>query len=148
MLTPERLAEIRERAEKASRGPWYHLCEAGGGRTTGAIGQEDRTLADKEIDGHVWQIGGGLATAVYIADGDFIAHSREDVPALLDDIAELEAQVARMRPVVEAACEERKALLAWGPDLSLAESGRGVEAIETLQAAVDAYLKEADDDRA
>lgn len=72
-----RLAEIRERAEKATQGPW---------------------TADEWNDIHAGKVavaeaypneGGGVYQEV---DADFIAHSREDVPYLLSLIDFLTAE--------------------------------------------------------
>ena len=85
-MTPEQLAAIRARAEAATPGPWhddqdgmvYSTCQPGC-----AVVINDIDLA--------------------VEDAEFIAHAREDIPALVAEVERLQTELARMRPVVEAA---------------------------------------------
>lgn len=85
-LTDERLAEIRERAEKATPGPWRGLYLSGdfitGVRTssTAAIGLAEEPFTN--------------------ADKSFICHSREDIPVLLAEIDEWREAARQMATVV------------------------------------------------
>ncbi|WP_060210221.1 hypothetical protein [Sporosarcina koreensis] len=74
-LTQEQLEAIRERAEAATEGPWKNF---DGGYIVGG----------SEI-----AVGEVVAEAERDADAEFIAHAREDIPALL-------AEVERMQKII------------------------------------------------
>jgi len=78
--------EIRGRCEDATPGPWRSFVE-GRDHTSGSnfimTGTGKSRGNDIELSG---------ATA---ADQDFIAHARQDVPRLLDEIARLKALISR-----------------------------------------------------
>lgn len=83
MLTDERLAEIRGRAEAASPGKW----EGKKGITTAWIVDSKghallESYADRLLDDHDQTV----------ADVDFSAHSRTDVPLLLAEIDRLRVE--------------------------------------------------------
>ena len=84
-LTPERLAEIKARAEKATPGPWTATYEESDQWTsiTGA----------GLFDGGHWMVCPEVATTEGEPgeDSDFIAHAREDVPDLLAEVERLRA---------------------------------------------------------
>lgn len=73
-MTPERLAEIRKRADAASPGPWTWILD---GSISEIWDADDCVVAD--TDGH----------RSPDDDADFIAHAREDIPALLDEVERL-----------------------------------------------------------
>jgi hypothetical protein len=79
-MTDEELAAIRARCEAATPAPWRSYFE-GRDHTSGSdfimTGEDARRGNDLELAG---------ATR---ADQDFIAHARQDVPRLLDEIARL-----------------------------------------------------------
>ena len=81
-MTDEELEEIRLRCETATPGPWKSFVE-GRDHTSGSnfimVGEGGSRGDDIELAG---------AT---IADQDFIAHARQDIPRLLDEIARLKA---------------------------------------------------------
>lgn len=80
-MTEKELAEIRERVEAASAGPW-----------TAAYGpEEDRltVIAHTPPQGHRAVAKTDVEAA---ADARFIAHARSDVPALLAEIERLKAE--------------------------------------------------------
>jgi uncharacterized protein YbaR (Trm112 family) len=86
-LTQAELNEIKERAEKATQGPWgidfpLLVCDQCG--NTYEIVQSDVFLAPV------------VAESKSEADAEFIAHAREDIPNLLDHIAELETEIERL----------------------------------------------------
>jgi hypothetical protein len=81
-LEDEELEAIRQRFEKATPGPWRSFVE-GRDHTSGSsfikTGNDGRRGNDIELSG---------AT---VADQDFIAHARQDIPLLLAEIARLKA---------------------------------------------------------
>lgn len=85
-MTDTELAAIRERCEAATEGPWEKITE----RWLG-VWQDIRVVA---FDGK-YTICGDTA----IADAEFIAAARTDVPALLDE-------VERMRGLLGRAAQE------------------------------------------
>lgn len=85
-MTDERLREIEERCEKATKGPW--TWDPDFGVTPAKYEYEARTSRNiVEIDSGFYPPWGG--------DGPFIAHSRTDVPDLL-------AEVRALRKVAKA----------------------------------------------
>lgn len=95
-MTPERLGEIEARANAATRGPW----------------EQDRWEV-LDSDGFVL-VEHDSCEFIRIEDADFIAHAREDLPALVSALREAwgardaallraeqaEGEVARLREVV------------------------------------------------
>jgi hypothetical protein len=81
-LGDEELESIRQRCENATRGPWRSFVE-GRDHTSGSsfimTGNDGRRGYDIELSG---------AT---IADQDFIAHARQDIPLLLAEIVRLKS---------------------------------------------------------
>lgn len=77
MLTKYQIESIRKRAESATEGPWRlydEYCdtvETYSGKSVARVQSEGNRLSDME----------------------FIANARQDIPALLDHIAELEAEL-------------------------------------------------------
>lgn len=68
---------IRARAEKATRGPWETSTTS---RDPGAR-MVDIPDGD-DVMSLAWELGGGLV-GMSPANADFVAHAREDIPALL-----------------------------------------------------------------
>lgn len=81
-MTEKELEDIRARCEAATAGPWSSYVE-GRDHTSGSnfimTGEGGQRGNDIELSG---------AT---IADQDFIAHARQDIPRLLDEITRLKA---------------------------------------------------------
>ena len=99
-MNPEELAAIRERADKATPGPWKVYTKSKGRlveRLIGTSWEHPQIRGPRPIV--TLQIGKEDVT-VYISEDDstFIAHAREDVPRLLDA---LEAAYERERVLVE-----------------------------------------------
>jgi hypothetical protein len=92
-LTQEQLEAIRQRAENATAGPWF---EDNGDVKTIAI--TDRKYTEPEMIAEAW----------FTNDATFIAHARTDIPALLDHIAELEAELTRLKQL-----DKVRELYAW-----------------------------------
>ncbi len=85
-LTEEELNAITSRCEAASTGPWVSMVE-GRDHTSGSsfimTGPEGQRGEDIELSG---------AT---VADQDFIAHARQDVPRLVQEIRRLRRMLGR-----------------------------------------------------
>jgi hypothetical protein len=77
-LTQKQLEAIRQRAENATPGPWY-------------LDDSNRELWNNDGKNFIGSI------RLEKDDTTFIAHARTDIPALLDHIAELEAELARLK---------------------------------------------------
>jgi hypothetical protein len=80
LLSKAYLHEVRNRYEAATRGPWVSFIEG-----------RDHTSGDSFIRRGVegaWEEDLYLSGAT-MADYDFIAHARQDIPRLLDEIERL-----------------------------------------------------------
>lgn len=86
MLTDERIAEITARVEATPPGAWKVLTEYGA------------HLYVRAVD-----VGGIVAKTIGSPNAEFIAHAREDIPALLAEVARLRAELAALKPLAEAA---------------------------------------------
>ena len=88
-MTPERMAEIRAREQAASKGPWqYEFAFGVGGQDLGSL-----TLGGYKPDRLIQE-----------EDGIFIAHARQDVPDLLDEVERL---LDTMEQLVKSQWEHR-----------------------------------------
>lgn len=90
-MNAEKLNEIKERAEKATSGPWRMAFGA------------NYELAVRELDG-----GKFIADIDYESTNDaaFIAHAREDIPALVSEVERLQTRL-----------DECEGLLSWAHDV-------------------------------
>ena len=85
VLKEDEILEIKHRCEAATPGPWTVYIEGRDHTSgsdfimTGALGAPDRG-EDLEI------------TGATMADYDFIAHARQDIPKLLDEIERLKKE--------------------------------------------------------
>lgn len=79
-MTDEQLAAIRARCEAATPGPWDAHANIG---YCGIMADGDKRPLLR-------------ADTCTFADGAFIAHAREDVPALLDEVARLRAKAREL----------------------------------------------------
>ena len=78
-LSNAELQAIKERAEKATHGPWIE-CDGG-------------YVIEVDSEGIVAECGREL-------DAEFIAHAREDVPKLLSLVAQQQAEIERLQTEV------------------------------------------------
>lgn len=85
-LTNEQLAEIRKRAEAATGGPWVVSPDKCGPEGQGVFNEEDFGCICEV--GDPYPRGNNKPTE----NMNFIASARTDIPALLDMIAELQAE--------------------------------------------------------
>ncbi|WP_159399522.1 hypothetical protein [Streptomyces alboflavus] len=118
-LSPQREAEICERAEAATPGPWG-VYEFGGGSLI-------EIAADLEETGHGYKARRGIARldeepldndpahdewtaeedwAQVEADAKFVAHARDDVSALLAELAAVRAERDEARATLREACDQ------------------------------------------
>lgn len=108
-MDDETLRQIEERAAAATPGPWAHGAAEGG--SWACAGDEAIVTLDGREHGQD------------VADAEFIAHARQDVPALLTEVRRLRAEVADLREQLDAmpehmaAAEERGA--AWALSAAL-----------------------------
>lgn len=128
-VTAEEIAAVKALCDRASPGPWQ-ACGA----------QPDNACACKLV----WSVPRDvpiMSANVDDAPGDpgdvaFIAASRTLVPQLLAEIERLQAEVAAMRPVVEAAVGWHN--LGKLDQVHISVLSKGEEAVDS---AVDAYLE-------
>ena len=95
---------IRERADKATPGPWtdgYYFGGAGEVFSLDARGERKVHVAD-------------CFTGPWNKDSAFIAHAREDVPALCDALDAARARAERLAAYVRAAQDLRRAEIVFG----------------------------------
>lgn len=93
-MKAEELAVIKERADKATEGPWMH------------------SPYYEEDYGEVTSIKGvDVAEYLTIEDAQFIAHAREDVPKLVAEVERLRSVVWRISDYCDMSVEETRAYL-------------------------------------
>lgn len=97
-MSPERLAEIRARADSAAPGPWEPCQAVDGNCHCGLIWSipADAVVCTVSKSGEE-EYGEGFLHKAALAHAKFIAHAREDIPELLDWIDHLAAQRAEPR---------------------------------------------------
>jgi hypothetical protein len=83
IMTNEELQAIRERCEKATPGPWRTVGKKPGYEVEMIVAGDYADEGEPDLVVEVW------ASADNKADAEFIAHAREDVPKLLDEVKEL-----------------------------------------------------------
>jgi hypothetical protein len=90
-MTDQELQAVRERCAAAAPGPWH-----------AESGEADPDAAHPPAAYTILTGPGGtpLATVWEQASGDFIAHAREDVPALLAEVDRLRRENAELRALV------------------------------------------------
>lgn len=120
-LTDTQLAEIRERADKATPGPWtergrptddwgYVRCanvDEDGFQPVIATTRAGHRVTDEDYAQHRRD-----GTDPYAHNAAFIAHARTDVPDLLSHIAFLDSQLSTIRKEATDAEREACALIA------------------------------------
>ena len=129
-MTPEELAEVEERARKATAGPW----EAANGRGASCV----RTV-DRNGRAIYFNVRAGDSANVsdetvesWHADARFIAHARADVPALCAEVRRLKDAVAEaLTPFAELIGENDR--LRHERDAARAEVARLREALDAAQ---------------
>jgi len=74
-IMEEELAEIKGRCERTTAGPWRFIPES----KNHNVGSEFIQTAGEDI----------YLTGATLADHDFIAHAKQDIPRLLSEVARL-----------------------------------------------------------
>ena len=94
-MTDDELRAIRERAEAATPGPWYWIPAPIG---EGVQGQFVSSCNGAICNFGRWTRKHGWDQAIppVTETAAFIAHAREDIPRLLDEIASLKRQIAEI----------------------------------------------------
>lgn len=92
-----RLREIQERCNKATEGPWAY--EAVSDKSNEwclgvVVGNDDKPLSGRVEQGQGIIDHAIVREAMGLEDAAFIAHAREDIPYLLQRVAECEAALA------------------------------------------------------
>lgn len=81
-LTTQEIEAIRERAEKATEGPWYYALNIN--EQTGEPDVLPHVISDtQEV----------ISENMYDENAEFIAHAREDIPKLLAEVERLETAI-------------------------------------------------------
>jgi hypothetical protein len=84
--TDEQLAEIRERCDKATEGPWFPSLLTEGYIAQGSEFNVVASVLEYNEDGSVRAT---LGNDNYENNREFIAHAREDIPLLLSEVKAL-----------------------------------------------------------
>lgn len=104
-MTPDELKAIRDRCEAASEGPWAMLyLEQLEGMKYPEARDEPRVVNDSDF------ICDGDKHFMSTRNLDFIAHSRTDIPKLLDE-------VERLRELVEAMRDSSRSIISCTSDI-------------------------------
>lgn len=125
-MPQEQLDAIRRREAKATAGPWSHWS---------GWEQWDHSVMSYELD--------DAPTVANIIpeldDAEFIAHAREDVPALLAEVERLRALTTVTEDMVERGkAAHHEAFNAWKAKRSLEDSDN--RRVAAMRAALDAAL--------
>ncbi len=89
-MTPERLAEIKARCEAATDGPWLDRGNCLEGQIEG-YHLDFAQITTVGFDSEIALISSDqLATEQQVANGDFIAHARQDLPDCMAEIERLQ----------------------------------------------------------
>jgi hypothetical protein len=110
LQTPEQLAEIKERAEKATPGPWIWSFQIEPDIPSYPLYEDSDGLlsASKQItvlDASAGEMSGFID--IREEDREFICCARQDIPALLEHIEELEKQVQLQKNLTAYYRQER-----------------------------------------
>lgn len=90
-LTNEELKQIQSRSDAATPGPWFSYIE-GRDHTSGS---SYIMTGEKNVRGNDIELSGASS-----ADQDFIAHARQDIPILLNEIKRLKAKSTPEKDVI------------------------------------------------
>jgi len=138
-----RVEEIERRANKATPGPWeaspMGFPVAEDGMIVEGAGAEVHPFAD--VAAKTGVIGERRTGKQVVADAEFIAHAREDVPWLCQVVQELIAQNAAMREALEVIMQTASKLGVYevAEDALQADAGRDLlDRLRKLEAVAEA----------
>lgn len=101
-MTKEQIDAIASRAAAAERGPW-EVMNGGDNETSTSIDGPEGDVLIRD-----WR-GSGYLREEYVwvekPNAEFIAHAREDIPALLAEVERLRDELAKAREVTEEKVE-------------------------------------------
>lgn len=124
-MNAERIAEIRQRCEAATAGPWWI------GTRKDSLSMLGRVLA--KYDGESCVLADFNNYFKEIADNkSFCCHARTDIPDLLAAVESLHAENARLRAALGAAKDALREFNSYAPEYDMS----------TDLAAIDAALEE------
>ncbi|WP_352426966.1 hypothetical protein [Bacillus sp. FSL K6-2865] len=87
-LTKDQLEEIRQRVEATTKGFWH-------------ANIHHEWPGNENLRYWIVTLEDGLAAAVTKEDAEFIAHARQDIPALLDYISEVEQELREATLIID-----------------------------------------------
>lgn len=91
-MTPEELEAIKARAEAATPGPWFYDPDNDVRTEAGSIYETHGAFGRYKTD----CLTSGNGSYFNHSDGEFIAHARQDVPALVAEVEKLRGEVDRL----------------------------------------------------
>lgn len=100
-MTPSELEAIEKRAEAATKGPWATHWERRRLVDRSGVWSERGIVADR--------IAGGGTNDDGETNAAFIAHAREDVPALVLEVRRLRGVLAEIRTIIETEADDAAA---------------------------------------
>jgi hypothetical protein len=103
-FTPEALDTIEARANAATKGPWFATAEGQVHRHTPG-GRKGWWVPEHEDIGGGNFGGEGGGYYMEAADAEFIAHAREDIPALVAELRRLRTDNEAVRVLAAEPCE-------------------------------------------
>lgn len=115
-LIDEELKQIQSRCDAATPGPWFSYNE-GRDHTSGS---SFITTGEKNVRGNDIELSGASS-----ADQDFIAHARQDIPILLNEIKRFKAKSTHQGNVITSDGNDNAINLGSASDyVSSGKSGR------------------------
>lgn len=136
-LTPTQLAEIEARADAATKGPWIAAAHGSGvvgwpvvassGRSVCAINYVHHSAIDPAVPGDK------AFNAESKRNAAFLAHARQDIPALIAHARALEAENERLRAPSTASADAWNVFLSEHRDAPEFVAVKIAEAIEALE---------------
>lgn len=90
MLSSEDRAEIQARTDAATKGPWMTITNYASGEVAEVFAPaSSQTVFGAKSRSRRWE------APIRVADAEFIAHAREDIPKLLAELTRIEQALER-----------------------------------------------------
>jgi len=105
-MTPERIAEIKARCDAATPGPWFTVfrtCFTSVSTSDTAIGKDGPIVAQAYCGQTNRKVLRNSKRHLIDANNEFIAHSRTDIPDLIDHIKHQDAIIDQLRERLDRA---------------------------------------------